>query len=403
MKIEEIKYSVKNVFFRKTRSFLTILSILMGIAAIFTLTSFGLGIQSYVNVLAEEAGANLLYIQAKSFGIPGMDENFFITKDDIDFIKKINGVDKVVPLYLRVVEIKSKKQVKYNFIMGYDVKYFDFFFKGFGIDVFKGRELKKGDLDKVMLGYNYQLSETIFKKPLAVGEKVELNGVPHEIVGFVSEVGNPADDANIYATEETMEALYPEIADKFGMVMLSSEKTTDPVVLAERIEEKLRKYKGQDEGKEDFFVQSFADVMETFNSVISVLTGVLILIAIISLIVAGVNIMNTMYTAVLERTKEIGIMKAIGARNSDILFIFVFEAGLLGMVGGVIGVIFGYLIASSAGEIAASAGYSSLYPIFPTSLVLGCILFAFSIGSLSGLIPAIRASKLNPTDALRHE
>jgi len=105
----------------------------------------------------------------------------------------------------------------------------------------------------------------------------------------------------------------------------------------------------------------------------------------------------------LERTKEIGIMKAIGARNKDIMFIFVFEAGLLGLLGGVLGVIFGYFIASLAGQIAASAGYSSLYPIFPNSLIFGCIFFAFSVGALSGLFPAIRASKLNPTDALRYE
>ena len=405
MNFEEIKYSIKNVFQRKTRSFLTILSILMGITAIFTLTSFGLGIQNYVNVLAEEAGANKLFVQAQSFAAPGTDENFFITKDEVDFISKIKGVDEAVGLYLKVAEIKSKNQVKYNWIMGYDTDYTELLFEGFGFDyqAEKGRRLKEGDTGKVMLGYNYQLADTVFKKSLNVGDKVELNGIPHEIVGFVTEVGNPADDANIYVTDKTMEILYPTIKDKFGWVMLSAEKGVDAEELAERIEDKLRKRRGQDEGEEDFYVQSFADIIETFGSVISILTGVLILIAIVSLIVAGVNIMNTMYTAVLERTKEIGIMKAIGARNSDILFIFVFESGLLGMLGGVIGVLFGYLIASLAGQIAASAGYSSLYPIFPTSLVLGCILFAFLVGAISGLLPAIRASKLNPTDALRYE
>ncbi len=403
MNVEEIKYSIKNVFKRKTRSFLTILSILMGITAIFTLTSFGLGIQNYVNVLAEEAGARLLYIQAQSFGVPGTDENFFITSDEVDFIRKIKGVEQAVGLYMKVAEIKSKNQVKYNWIVGYDTDYYNLLFEGFGIDIEKGRQLKEGDLNKVLLGHNYQLPDTIFKKPLAVGDKVELNGNSYEIIGFVSEVGNPGDDSNIYVTERTMESLYPNVKDKFGWVMLNAEKSTSPEDLAEKIEEKLRKYRGQEEGKEDFFVQTFSDVIETFGTIINILTGVLILIAIISLIVAAVNIMNTMYTAVLERTKEIGIMKAIGARNKDIMFIFVFEAGLLGLLGGVLGVIFGYFIASLAGQIAASAGYSSLYPIFPNSLIFGCIFFAFSVGALSGLFPAIRASKLNPTDALRYE
>ena len=127
------------------------------------------------------------------------------------------------------------------------------------------------------------------------------------------------------------------------------------------------------------------------------------LIALISLVVASVNIMNTMYTAVIERTKEIGVMKAIGARNSDILYIFIFESGFLGAVGGVLGVGLGYLVASAGGNIAAATGYSSIYPIFPWYLTAGCILFAFFVGAIAGIMPAVQASKLRPVDALRYE
>jgi putative ABC transport system permease protein len=389
MNLEEINYSIKNLLTRKTRSSLTILSILIGIMAIFALVSFGMGIQNYVDVLADEAGADKLYIQATGVGVPGLDENFFVSTDDINFVRKIKGVIKAEGMYMRVAEIKHGKETKYNFAAGYNPKEQDFIFESFTIGISKGRFLKSKELGKTLLGYNYQIPDKIFEKPVEVGDRVDLNGIPYSVVGFVEEVGNPQDDGNIYLTLEAMEELYPNIKDKFGMAML--------------IAEKLRKYKDQEEGKEDFFVQSFADIIETFGIIITILNGVLVLIALISLIVASVNITNTMYTAVLERTKEIGIMKSIGARNSDILFIFVFESALLGIIGGSLGVLLGYLIASTGGQIAAASGYSSLYPIFPLSLILGCIFFAFLVGALSGLLPAIRASKLKPVDALRYE
>ena len=113
--------------------------------------------------------------------------------------------------------------------------------------------------------------------------------------------------------------------------------------------------------------------------------------------------MNTMYTSVLERTKEIGVMKAIGARNTSIMKIFIYESGILGLIGGILGVVLGFLVASAAGGAAAAAGYSSLRPIFPVFLVLGCLLFSFLIGAASGFFPALKASKLKPANALRYE
>jgi len=113
--------------------------------------------------------------------------------------------------------------------------------------------------------------------------------------------------------------------------------------------------------------------------------------------------MNTMYTATLERTKEIGVFKAIGSRNSYILFIFVLEAGLLSLVGGLLGIITGYFISQFAGNIIANAGYSFFRPLFSWQLAVGSLVFAFLVGALSGLLPAYQASKLKPVDALRYE
>jgi len=401
MKLDEIKYSLQNLMHRKMRSWLTVLSILIGIMAVYALVSFGLGIQNYMDVLAEEAGVDLLYIQAKGVGAPGTDETFVITQDEIDFISKIKGVKEISGMYMKVGEIKHGKERKYAFVAGFDP--LDWLLKAFTVDIEKGRQLKKGEIDKIALGYNYQLENKIFKKPVKLGDKVEINGNKMEVVGFYEEVGNPGDDSNIYLTFEGMEALYDDIKDKFGYVMAQSEKDVDVKQLADKIEDKLRKYKGQEKGKEDFFVTTFEDAMEIFGNIINILNGILVLIALISIIVASVNIMNTMYTAVLERTKEIGIMKAIGARNNNIFRIFFFESGFLGMVGGAIGIGLGYTVASIGGAIAAGAGYSMLQPIFPWYLSLGCLVFSFTVGAVSGLLPAIQASKQKPVDALRYE
>jgi putative ABC transport system permease protein len=399
MNAEEIKYSIQNLMHRKMRSWLTVLSILIGIMAVYALVSFGLGIRNYMNTLAEDMGADKLFIFSKGTGAPGTDPNFFITKNYLYFVYEIT------PMYMKAGEMEFKQERKYNFIIGLKPEDIDFVNKGFTIEIIKGRTLKKGDVYKVMMGYNYQFENKppTFKKPVNLGDKILINGEKFEVVGFYEEVGNPQDDSQIYISEDAFVKLYPDSKDKFGYLLLSSASDTDPNELADRIGEKLRKFKGQDKGKEDFYIQTLADVMEIYGAVINILSGILVLIALISLIVASVNIMNTMYTAVLERTNEIGVMKAIGAKNSDILLVFIFESGFLGMVGGIIGVILGYVIAKLGGAIAAASGYSLLQPYFPWYLAAGCIIFAFLAGAVSGVLPAVQASKLKPVDALRYE
>ncbi|MBI2658702.1 ABC transporter permease [Candidatus Woesearchaeota archaeon] len=403
MRIDEIRYSIQHIRKRKLRSLLTILSILIGIAAVFALLSFGIGIQNYVNTLADESGRDKLFIQAKGIGAPGTDDNFFLSKDDVNFVGKIKGVDEIVGMYFAAGEIESDDVKKFYFVSGVDTNNVDFVEETFAISILKGRGLKEGDLNKAVLGYNYQFDDKVFGKGIKLGDKIRINSDPFEVIGFYDEIGNPQDDANAYITKESFEQLYPDKKDKFGFIMLSSQNGIVPKELAERIEEKLRKFKDQDKGKEDFFVQTFEDALATFTTIINVINAVLVLIALVSLVVAFVNIMNTMYTAIIERTKEIGVMKAVGARNSDILLIFVFESGFLGLLGGLLGVIFGYIVASIGGGIAAANGFALLKPEFPIVLIIGCLFFSFLVGTAAGYLPARRASRLKPVDALRYE
>ena len=175
-------------------------------------------------------------------------------------------------------------------------------------------------------------------------------------------------------------------------------------VLKSEIEDKLRKERHVKKGEEDFNVQTSEQLMGSFKNILLIVQILLIGVGSISLIVGGINIMNSMYTSVLQRTKEIGIMKAIGAKNSDILLIFLIEAGLLGLIGGAIGTFFGFLISKSAQIIAFKILGSNLLIIdFNPFLIISALAFSFFIGMLSGVAPAIQASRLKPAETLRYE
>ena len=170
------------------------------------------------------------------------------------------------------------------------------------------------------------------------------------------------------------------------------------------MEKELRDDHRLDEGDEDFEIQTPEQFAEAFGVVLDMVQIVLIGIASIALLVGGFGMMNTMYTAVLQRTREIGIMKAIGARNEHILYLFLVESGLYGFFGGLIGIVLGIGFAKLV-ELAfiVAVGPAFLSIKIDWLLVIGTLIFSFLIGVLSGIAPARRASKLNPVDSLRYE
>jgi len=405
--IDILKYIIKNISHRFTRSSLTILSILIGIMAVYALISFGQGVSKYVEEIGEDSGTDKLFAQPKGAGAPGS-TGTFLSGEDLNIMRKVIGVKAVTGMIMSQAEVnyQDEGRGKWVFVMGLSTdteeqRLVESAFAGFGIE--QGRDLKKGDYDKITVGYNYQLEDKIFSKPLKLGDKIYINGEKFEIVGIYESIGNAQDDSNIYMTIERAAKLLDIGEEEFGMAYLQAEKGVDPVELADKITDKLRKKKDQKEGQETFYIQSYEELLETFGIVLNVINGILVIIAGISVVVAAVNIMNTMYTAVMERTKEIGIMKAIGSRNSYILKIFFFESGILGLIGGTLGVILGYAIAKLGEAIAAGAGYSFLKPYFPWWLTFGCLFFAFMVGASSGYLPARQASRLKPVDALRYE
>jgi putative ABC transport system permease protein len=403
MSAETIHYSLRNLSHRKGRSFLTIFSILIGIATIFIFISFGLGLYQYTDSFTTSSSVDKLLIMAKGAGAPGMDDTFKLTDDDLRTIDRSAGVLDASGVYYDTAKVEKNNQQKYVFIISYNPKK-PLIMDIFNVGVEKGRPLQSGD-NGVVLGYNYLLENKIFEKPLDINDVIEINGNNQKVIGFLESVGNPQDDSQIYVTNEKFLDMYPE-KDTYAQIVARVDiKKMDKTI--ENIEKALRKQRDLEKGKEDFYVQSFEDMIESFSGALNVIIGFVILIALISVIVSAVNTANTMITSVLERYKEIGILKSIGARNIEILKIFLFESAFLGLIAGLLGASLGLGITSVAKNILQSLGYGFLQPaysfIFKNDIFIYCVLFAILTGTISGIAPAIKASKTNAVDALRYE
>ncbi|MCK5149843.1 ABC transporter permease [Candidatus Pacearchaeota archaeon] len=399
--MESIAYSLRNLKQKKSRSFLTILSIFIGITTIFIFISFGWGLYDYMEDLSSSSSADKIIIQSKGVGAPGFDTTFALTDDDLKVVEKTAGVYEAVGIYFKTAEIQQGTIKKYTLLYGYNPGK-PLLMDTFNIEVEKGRELKKGEKGKMVLGYNYQIKDKIFPKALSINDNLEVNGEKIKIIGFYESVGSPQDDAQIYVTHEFVKDLYAGENLSYNWIVARVDVDNLENIITS-VEKNLRKHRNLEEGKEDFFVQSFESLMDSYSSALNIVIGFVILIALISVFVSAVNTANTMITSVLERVKEIGILKSIGARNSEIFKIFLFESGFLGFVAGVVGVILGFVLSYIGGCVLANLGWGFLAPHYSFWLFTGCILFATVTGAVSGVLPAMKASKINPVDALRYE
>ncbi|MBW3020597.1 ABC transporter permease [Candidatus Woesearchaeota archaeon] len=396
---ENVKYSLRNLGKRKARSFLTILSIFVGIATIFIFISFGWGLYDYVDELSTGGSADKFMIQGRGLGAPGLSDITF-SQNDLDTVSKTRGVLDLIGYYFKVVEVTQGKTKRFVFISASDPKT-DLLIESFGIDVEKGRNVQTGDTNKVALGYNYQIDNKIFPKGLKLNDKIEINGQDFKVIGFFESIGNPQDDSNIYMSEEGFLRLFPNETDYTMLVGRAPLDDMDGTI--ERAKKELRKNRNEAEGAETFTIQSFQDQIEAFGTVLNIIIGFIVLVALISVVVSAINTANTMITSVLERIKEIGIIKSIGAKNSEIFNIFLFESSFLGFVAGAIGVLVGWAFSSTTANVLANLGWGFLSPHYSWYLFAGCVAFATIVGAISGVAPAYQASKLKPTEALRYE
>ncbi len=402
--IELFKLAIKNVGKRKKRTALTMLGIFIGIAAVVALVSLGQGLQQTINDQFENIGADKIFIQAKEVGFGGQHAPGQLTKHELDIIENAHGVIQTTGSLFRGIQIEFNniQRTLYAISNPETSKEVDLARAVNAWEADEGRLLTHRDKQKAIIGYSLAY-KTVFGKNIRIGDKLIINGNKYDVVGVLARVGDPHADAGIILPEADLREILDEPV-AFSYITAQSAKGVNPEAVAERIEKVIRRDRHQKEGKEDFVVQTSTDLIEAFNVVLNIIQAVFIGIALISLLVGGIGITNTMYTAVLERTQEIGVMKAIGARNSDVLGIFLIESGLLGTAGGIIGIIIGAGISKSV-ELGANVAFGpgTIVAAFPWYLIVGALVFSFVVGAVSGVLPARRASKLKPVEALRYE
>jgi putative ABC transport system permease protein len=395
-----LKLTFKGIRYRKLRSWLTILGIVIGITLVVVIFALSGGIQEAVSKNMQSFGTDMISI------IPGKETNplaglFGAQKfkiSDLEALEEIDGVDYVAPMDWSALNVEFKGEKKSVMVYAGPWKEMSQIYeKAQGVGLEKG-EWPKDDQESVAV-VAYLTARSLFKSKVNIGDEIVIKSKKFKVVGSITEVGNQMDDNTIYISLEHYRNMTGIQGAGTAMVMLKPDANI-------KIIEKQIKYElSKQEVISDFSVITAEKAKRLAGNVLDIIELGLIVIAFISLIVGAVGIMNTMYTSVLERTKQIGIMKAIGATNDAILSLFLIESGIIGLMGGLIGTGLGllsaYLIGSSAGKIGVANLFS--WEGIDFTALAAVLVVTFIVGVLAGVLPARTASKLEPAQALRYE
>ncbi|MBR9692944.1 ABC transporter permease [Candidatus Woesearchaeota archaeon] len=403
-----VKIAFENLRHRKMRAYLTMIGIFIGITAVVAIVSLGQGLGVAVDEQMATLGTDKIFVTPGTSLIGAASTAANLTERDRRIIDRASGVEDSLAFGFQSAKIEFKDDEAYVIVMamtldeGGEKLFKEVWGETYLMD---GRLIEDGDNSKAYLTYDYTREDKVFSKSVKLYDNIVINGHSFEVVGFQDKVGNSGDDQTVYITSEAYERIFDKrLEDNYMQMIVRVKEGADMTAVAEGVKKDLRSDRGLDEGDEDFTIQTAEELIASFNEILLIVNVVIVGIASISLIIGGIGIMNTMYTAVVERTNEIGIMKAIGARNGDILFIFLIESGMLGLVGGIIGVAIGLGISKTV-EIGNTLvlGTPYLRAWWSWELIAAALAFSFIVGTLSGLAPAYQASKAQPVEALRYE
>lgn len=382
------------------------LGIFIGIAAVVSLIGLGEGLRIAIMSQFGFLGPDVLGVQASGLafaGPPGSATPKPLSNKLAEKIENINGVEAAFNRYIESGTIEFNKKQDIGIIAsapeGENRKTFETMLN---LRTEEGRLLKDADSKKIVLGNNFKKDDK-FGKPIKAGDGVLVNGIIFEVVGILEKKGSFIFDNIVMVNEKAMIDVLGIDEKKVDVIAVKVKSVNNIPQAKSDIEKLLRRERDVEKGQEDFQVQSPQQILEALNSTLFAVQLFVYIIAAVSLAVGGIGIMNTMYTSVLERTKEIGIMKSIGAKNSAIFTIFFVESGFLGMAGGIIGIILGMAFAYGSAALGRALLSSELIQasISPL-LILGALMFSFVLGIAFGVLPAYQASKLNPVDSLRN-
>jgi len=392
-----LENSIKNLRRAGMRTVLTLIGVIIGIAAIVSLLSIGQGLNVAVEKQFESLGSNTIFIipGAAARGLASVK----LTDNDLTQIEGIRGVTSAVPVYGAAAVLEYNGQKTNIQVSAADAEKSSIFDDTGYFEVAEGRTFYKNDSSAVLIGD--KIANTYFDRTITTRKIVTINGVPFTVIGIMkpqsqSFGGGPNTGTSVFMSLDAFNKIAKNVSPSIIFVKTDSGNDVSYAV------DEIKDYMDKKYGKKSVLVSSADDLLKQVNAILGVITLVIAGIGGISLVVGGIGIMNAMITAVLERTREIGLMKALGAANERILVLFILEAGFIGLIGGIIGMLLGYGLSALIAFIGTNSGYA-LNAVMTPEITIGALAFALIIGIVSGLLPAIRAANLDPVVALRYE
>jgi putative ABC transport system permease protein len=391
----------------KMRSGLTILGIVIGVAAVIAMVSIGRGAEATITNSIEGIGTNLLFVFRG--GSDEVRNPKPLTLGDANAIADpflAHSVGGVAPMLQGSGKVAAGGESRTTTLVGVTPEYESVRNYQVSEGGFINEEHMLGQASVVIIGY--EVAERLFGRTEGlVGEQVRIENQPFRILGVLTQRGgssfsNEDDQVLIPLTTAQTRLLRRSTRDRVDLILVQATSAQAVPNASEEVAQILRTRHRTEIGADDFTILTQQNFLDTASTITNVLTIFLGGIAAISLLVGGIGIMNIMLVSVTERTREIGLRKALGARRRDILIQFLTESSVLSMIGGLIGILLGWLIGLGVGYI-AEANNADISPTIGLDVVLLATLFSTAVGLFFGLYPANRAAGLEPVEALRYE
>ena len=407
MKIGQlILEALESLSANKMRTSLTMLGIIIGVAAVVAMLAIGTGAQNAINEQINSIGTNLLYV------MPGGDANNPqpLTLDDAEAIadpRYADSIAVVAPVIQGQMIVSVPGESTRPSLYAVTPEYFSVQ----STELSEGQLISQANLDNfdavALIGTD--VAEDLFDRTEnLLGERIRMNGQVFKVIGVLKKKGGTGlvsldNQVIVPLTTAKLRLLKRNTPGQVDILMVQAASSEKIDEAEEDISQVLRARHIRSLGEDDFDIMSTASLLEIASSIMGIMTAFLGGIAGVSLLVGGIGIMNIMLVSVTERTREIGLRMAIGARRSDIRIQFMVESALISLTGGIIGVGLGWVIAEVIGKLASSSPNTTLNPAVTLNAVLLATLFSIAIGLFFGIYPANRAAKLEPVEALRTE